>query len=130
MKINSDNIINSYATASSAKQTQEMDQFKMMLDKAKNSKDAEQIKKVSAEFEAFFLKNIFKNMRKHSDENDGFFVKSEARKMYEQMMDEKMSEHISTGRGIGLADKLYKQMIRQYGFEEDDQQLNKIDVKK
>ncbi len=120
MKINPNNLMDAYGDVSSSKyQSKEVEDFKNILDAAQKSDDKEQIKKVAAEFEAFFLKNIFKTMRQSSEDNDGLFEKSEATKMYEQMMDEHMSKHISEGRGIGLGQQLYKQMLRQYGYTMD-----------
>ncbi len=131
MRIESDNILSSLSnTASSSYEKNKIDSFKKELDKAGRSQDKKEILKVAQEFEAFFIKNIFKSMRQMEKLSDVFVDKSFDREMYEQMMDEKMSESISQGRGIGLADQLYKQMIKQYGYGDEETNDSSIDILK
>ncbi len=121
MKIQSDNILSSISNMTSSEYDKnKLEGFQTALNKAGKDKDKEAIKKVAQEFEAFFIKNIFKSMRQTSKLSESFIDKSFDREIYEQMMDEKMSESISQGRGIGLADKLYEQMIRQYSYRDKD----------
>ncbi len=133
MKIQADNIMASFSNiASSEYEKSKIKSFQDSLESVTNNRDNEELKKVAQEFEAFFIKTIFKSMRQTSKLSESFIEKSFDREMYEQMMDEKMAEKISTGRGIGLADKLYQQMVKQYGYsdEKNDENTETFDVLK
>jgi len=92
--------------------------FTDALDSAKESGDDDKLKEVSQQFEAFFINSIFKSMRQSADWGEGMTEKSHARGIYEGMMDEKMSDEIATGRGIGISDMIYKQMAKRYNAVE------------
>lgn len=119
MKIDSTSLISSTADSqiSGKKSEEELKSFSDALDKAKESGDNEELKKVSQQFEAFFINEIFKSMRKSSDWGGSIVEKSHARGVYESMFDEKISDEISQGRGIGIGDMIYKQMLNSYGAE-------------
>lgn len=106
-------------TATSQADIKKAKGFKSALEKAAKNKDKEGIKKVSQEFEAFFIRTVFKSMRQSSKWGEGLLEKSHGRKIYEQMMDEEFAKTISKGRGIGIGDKLYKQMLRSYKMDND-----------
>lgn len=118
MKIDSTSLINSTLAdqVSSKKDEEKLQSFSDALDKAKESGDEEELKKVSQEFEAFFIREIFKSMRNSAQWGEGLIEKSHARSTYESMHDEKLADEISGGRGIGIADMLFKQMSRSYGI--------------
>ena len=99
------------------KESEEMKSFEDALEKAKATGDAEGLKKVSEEFEAFFIRQIFKSMRQSSQWGEGLFEKSHGREMYEGMFDDELANEISKGRGIGIGDMIYKQMSKQYAME-------------
>ncbi len=68
------------------------------------------IKKAAQDFEAFFLTQIFKEMRKTLPEG-GLFEAGPQEKMMLEMLDEKMSDHLAhQGSGIGLAQVLMHQL--------------------
>jgi len=92
--------------------------FSDALDSAKESGDDDKLKEAAQQFEAFFINSIFKSMRKSADWGEGMTEKSHARGIYEGMMDEKMSDEIATGRGIGIGDMIYKQMAKRYNAVE------------
>lgn len=83
--------------------------FEAVLKSAKESQDEEQLKKVCQDFEAIFVNMILKNMRS-TVESGGLTKKSHAREMFESMLDEEMSNNISKGQGVGIADMLYRSL--------------------
>ncbi len=102
---------------SGMKDDEELKSFSDALKEAKDSGEDEKLKKAAQNFEAFFINSIFKNMRNSQSWGEGLTEKSHARGIYEGMMDEKISDEISTGRGIGIGDMIYKQMSKSYGAE-------------
>ena len=117
MKIDSAALTQTTANSqvSSKQDEQKLKSFSDSLEKAKDEGDDDELKKAADQFEAFFLNEIFKSMRKSSEWGEGLTEKSHARGIYESMFDEKISDEISTGRGIGIGDMIYKQMSKQYG---------------
>lgn len=85
------------------------EQFQKKLQHAMETKDDTELKKVSKDLEALFVNEMFKEMRKTITRSN--LVESDTgRNIYESMLDEKLSEEISKGNGIGLADAIYKQL--------------------
>jgi len=71
---------------------------------------APRIKEAAQDFEAFFLTQIFKEMRKTLPEG-GLFEQGPQEKMMLEMLDEKMSDQLAhKGSGIGLAQVLMHQL--------------------
>lgn len=138
MKIDSSSLISSSISSqiSDAQSDEKLESFSDALEKAKENGDDEDLKKVSQQFEAFFINEIFKSMRKASDWGEGLTEKSHARGMYESMLDENLSDEIASGKGIGIADLIFKQMSKQYdiassGSDEDEtpDQDKTLDIK-
>ena len=73
------------------------------------NKDDKAIKKASAEFEAIMLQSMFKAMRKAVPEGK-LFPKSNAEKIYEEMLDLEIATQISQKQSLGLAKQIYEQM--------------------
>jgi flagellar protein FlgJ len=74
-----------------------------------SSKDDKAIEKISAEFEAIMVQSMFKAMRKNVPEG-GLFPKSNAEKIYEEMLDMELATQVSQKQSIGLAKQIYEQM--------------------
>ncbi len=66
------------------------------------------LKKASQEIEAIFLKQLIGEMRK--GQTEGIFGKSIESQMYTDFLDEAVAGQMAKGRGIGIADALYKSM--------------------
>lgn len=86
------------------------------------------LKKVAQQFESMFVQMMLKNMRQANAvfEKDSM-MNSEETKFYRDMHDDQLSLTLSHGRGIGIADAMYKQMTRQFGVPEStagEQSLN------
>jgi len=101
---------------SSKKEEEKIKSFSDTFEKAKENGDADQLRKASQQFEAFFINEIFKTMRKSSDWGESLIEKSHARKNFESMHDEKLADEISSGQGIGISDMIFKQMSKRYGI--------------
>ena len=61
------------------------------------------------EFEAIFIQQMLKTMRKTSIESD-LIPKSEGEKLFQSMLDEKYSEISAKSGSLGLGDMIYKQL--------------------
>lgn len=71
-----------------------------------------QLKKAIQDFEAFFLGQIMKDMRKTVPEG-GLFGNSPEEGMMRDLLDEEWATQLAQGRGIGLAQVLYRQLQQQ-----------------
>ena len=71
---------------------------------------AENIRKVAQEFEALFISEMMKAMRSANDVLADDLFNSNESKTYRDMYDQQMAVTLSSGRGIGMADVLVKQM--------------------
>ena len=85
--------------------------------------DAEGIKEVAKKFESMFVHMMLKSMREASKpfESEGFgnsFESDHHRDMYDQQL----ALSMTSGRGIGIADSLSKQLMGQYGIDNPDAQ--------
>lgn len=88
------------------------------LDKVKamgRDKDPEALKQIAKQFESMFVSMLMKEMRSSVDvfAEDSLFNSSETR-FHRDMYDQQLSLNLSAGKGIGLADALYRQMTEQY----------------
>lgn len=67
------------------------------------------LREVAGQFEALFMQTILKNMRA-GELADPLFGDSDQHDMYQGMMDQQLAMEMSSGRGIGLADMLVRQL--------------------
>jgi flagellar protein FlgJ len=67
------------------------------------------LREVAGQFEALFIQTMFKNMRDTSLA-DPVFGQSDQHEMYQEMLDKQYALEMSSGRGIGLADMLVRQL--------------------
>ncbi|MDD5758341.1 MAG: rod-binding protein [Desulfobulbaceae bacterium] len=67
------------------------------------------LKEACQNFEAIIIQQMLTAMRK-TVPKDGLFTSGYAEDMYQSMYDEGLSKEIASGRGLGLADVLYKQL--------------------
>ncbi|MDD5241554.1 MAG: flagellar assembly peptidoglycan hydrolase FlgJ [Sulfuricella sp.] len=77
---------------------------------AKQDPDAG-LKAAAQQFEGIFLNMLLKSMRDGSPGNPIF--DNDQSKLYTQMFDQQLAQKLATGKGIGLADMIVKQMSRQ-----------------
>ncbi|MBM7615142.1 rod-binding protein [Alkaliphilus hydrothermalis] len=75
--------------------------------------DQKKLMEACRQFEAVFINMMLKEMRS-TVPDDGLTEKSQGREIFESMYDEKLSESMSKGQGIGLAKEMYRQLSRTY----------------
>ena len=75
--------------------------------------DPAALREVANQFEALFLQTMLKNMREASL-GEALIGNSDQFDMYQGMMDEQLALEMASGKGVGLADML----VRQLGGEE------------
>ncbi|MBM9602998.1 rod-binding protein [Desulfopila inferna] len=75
-------------------------------DKAKNDK---QLRQSAREFEAIYINEMYKAMRKNIPEG-GLLEKSSATTMFEEMLDMEMARKTAAGKGMGIGEAMYDQL--------------------
>lgn len=78
---------------------------------ANNITDQDRLKKVCQDFESVFVQMMLKEMR-NTLSGDSLVGDSQAKDIMQSMHDEELAKEISKGKGIGLAQELYKQLSR------------------
>jgi len=71
--------------------------------------DPKVLREVAGQFEALFVQSLLKNMRDASLA-EPVFGQSDQHEMYQGMLDQQLSLEMSSGKGIGLADMLVRQL--------------------
>ncbi|MBP3284613.1 MAG: rod-binding protein [Clostridia bacterium] len=79
------------------------------LKSAYTEADDKQLKEACQGFEAIFVNMMLSEMRKTVPES-GLMESSFANDTFTQMLDEEIAESVSKGKGIGIADMMYKQI--------------------
>jgi len=79
------------------------------LRKAAAENDPAALREVANLFEALFLQTMLKSMRDASL-GDPLFGDSEQQEMYQGMMDQQLAVEMASGKGVGLADMLVRQL--------------------
>lgn len=79
------------------------------LRRGADTSDPQVLKEVAGQFEALFVQTMLKNMRDTSLA-DPIFGQSEQHEMYQDMLDQQYALEMSSGRGIGLAEMLVRQL--------------------
>lgn len=101
------------------------------LQKINQAEGDEALKKVAKQFESMFVHMLFKGMRQSNAVfEEGNFGHSAGEKMYRDMYDQQMSLNIADGRGLGIADMVFRQLkgvngaeptVNDHGFRVTDQ---------
>lgn len=76
---------------------------------AADRNDPAALREVAGQFEALFLQTMLKNMREASL-GDPVFGNSDQQEMYQGMMDQQLALEMASGKGVGLADMLVRQL--------------------
>lgn len=80
------------------------------------AKDPQALKEISKKFEAMFVQQMLKTMREANDVfSQGNYFDSSTTRFHRDMLDQQMVLNLTSGRGIGLADHFYQQMMQTYG---------------
>ena len=94
--------------------------FQKIIDQAIKEKDDQELKKACEEFEAYYVQQLFKEMRKTVPDG-GMFEKSNEKDIYTDMLDTEYSSVVSKGSGTGIADVLYKQLSPKIHTKENEE---------
>ena len=73
-----------------------------------------QIRMAAETFESYFIQIMFREMRRTTFDERGLFPRSNAERIFTDMLDEEIAKTAAGGRGIGLADMIYQQMTRDF----------------
>lgn len=79
------------------------------LRSAASNNDPQALREVAGQFEALFIQSLLKNMREASL-GDDIFGQSDQQEMYQGMMDDQLAMEMASGKGIGLAEMLVRQL--------------------
>jgi len=105
------NNITKFSMENAKKQTESAG-FEKTLKKAYNEKDEKELKKQCKEFEKIFLDMMYKEMRATVPKAE-LVENSFASQTFEEMFDNKITEEVAKGPGVGLGDMLYKSLVRE-----------------
>lgn len=79
-------------------------------------KDPQALKEVAKKFEGMFVQQMLKTMRQANEAfGDGNMFDSQTTRFHRDMLDQQMVINLTSGKGIGLADHFYQQMMQNYG---------------
>ncbi|MGF7184800.1 flagellar protein FlgJ [Desulfitispora alkaliphila] len=99
----------STGTANAASDKSQADSFAKALEKAAEKQDSKELKAAAQQFESYFLHHMLKQMRSTVPKSD-LMPTSFAEEIYQDMLDQEYSTLMAEGKGIGLADLIYKQL--------------------
>lgn len=124
MNINSISGNSQLDTAKMKNQTLHDNDFEKYLKAASDGNNKEELKKVCKDFEGIFLNMMLKQMRATVQRSD--LTQSDmGRDVFEGMLDEKLMDEASKGKGVGLADTLYRQLSRAMGNQYTPESVTK-----
>ncbi len=83
--------------------------FHRILEQARKEKDDKRLREACEEMEAIFVNMMLKRMR-DTVSRGGLIPESAGEEMFRSMLDEELARKVSDGRGIGIAEMLYKQL--------------------
>lgn len=114
-------VSNAYASSQAARinaQVEKAQNFQDTLEKAAANKSDAELLYACKEFESYFIQMMFKEMRKTVDTSHRLIPVSNAENIFQDMLDERISINLAhNGRGIGIAESMYKQMKRTQNAE-------------
>jgi flagellar protein FlgJ len=71
------------------------------------------LRKSCREFEAIYINELYKSMRKTVPES-GLFKKDMANTLYQEMLDMEMAKQTAAGDGMGIGKAMYEQIKEQH----------------
>lgn len=98
---------------------QQTNNFKRILENAKESQDEKSLQSTCKQFESIFVNILMQNMRRTVSEG-GLIEKSQAREMFEGMLDEEIAKEVSKEQGVGLAKTMYEQLSKNFNNQEEN----------
>ncbi len=111
MKINANDILMKKYSSNIDKLTKEASSMKNVNNKKNNDKA---LKKACKDFESFFINYMLKEMRKTVPKYD-IIPETNAKKIFDSMFYEKISDRLADKGGIGIANMIYEN-VKQENF--------------
>ena len=81
-----------------------------------SEKEKAAIYEAASAFESYFIQMMLREMRKTIPEDKTFLPKSNAEKIFTDLLDEELAKEIANGRGMGLANHIVAQMTGAYSL--------------
>ena len=75
----------------------------------RKARDLKELRQSCEEFEAILVQEMFKSMRKAVPKSE-LFEQSMANDLYQEMFDAEIARQTAQGKGIGIADAMYRQL--------------------
>ncbi len=85
--------------------------IQQLQNSSRKTRDLEKLKEASREFEAIFINEMYKTARKTIPES-GLFEKTNAEKIFEEMMDMERARQVSHNGSMGIAEQMYRQLAK------------------
>ncbi len=101
--------------------------FEAALQRAAESQDLAQLKKVAADFEEIFMNMLLKSMRQTVGDS-GLIEKDNQAQTFETMLDEAFAEKLADAGGVGISDLIVKQ-FESYFASDAKQATAQFDLK-
>ncbi len=79
-------------------------------------KDLLALRKSCQEFEAIYINEMYKAMRKTLPDS-GLFKKDMSSELYKEMLDMEMAKQTAAGEGMGIGHAMYEQLKKQMSVE-------------
>ena len=85
----------------------------------KQAKELQSLRHACREFEAIYVNEMYKSMRKTVPESDVFGKKGMAEDVYREMLDMEMARQTAAGDGMGIGKAMYQQLQKQF-YKQDE----------
>jgi len=85
----------------------------------KQAKELQSLRHSCREFEAIYVNEMYKSMRKTVPESGMFEKKGMAEEVYREMLDMEMARQTASGDGMGIGKAMYQQLHKQF-YKQDE----------
>ncbi len=85
----------------------------------KQAKELQALRHTCREFEAIYINEMYKSMRKTVPESGMFNKKGMAEEVYREMLDMEMARQTAAGDGMGIGKAMYQQLHKQH-YQENE----------
>ena len=99
-----------FTNASYTKKAKELNEYKNTLEEASGNSDDEALKEMCLEFERYFMKEMYKSMKKTVNYDNFMNYGGQSEEIFSDMLEEEYIKKAADNGGIGLAKKLYEQL--------------------
>ena len=86
--------------------------FSEAISRAAENNDSSAIRAAAKQMESLFIYQMFQAMRRTVPESEGFFERSNAERIFTEMLDEEKANIMAKAGGIGIADAIYRELTR------------------